>query len=185
MDSRAHRLSSCGVQTYLFCGTWDLSSPARDWTGVPCIGKQFLNHWTTREVPVTVDLFIFAAQKVKLSSPGVRWHVWTPLLPLYSAAQWGYCLLNVQFHHWYEISSLSCTESLYGESREPLSRFYVFCMGVCWIMHQNHTVLIINSLQHVLWPVSHSLFLFFFRVFHLIPFCLSLHMDFGIMTFKN
>ena len=63
MDSRAHGLSSCGVQTYLFCGTWDPSSPARDWTGVPCIGRQFLNHWTTREVPVTVDLFIFAAQK--------------------------------------------------------------------------------------------------------------------------
>ena len=26
------------------------SSWTRDWTGVPCIGRQVLNHWTTREV---------------------------------------------------------------------------------------------------------------------------------------
>ena len=30
---------------------WDLSSPARDRTHTPCIGKQSLNHWTTSEVP--------------------------------------------------------------------------------------------------------------------------------------
>ena len=32
-------------------GKWDLSSPTRDWTCTPCIGRQRLNHWTTREVP--------------------------------------------------------------------------------------------------------------------------------------
>ena len=32
-------------------GTWDLSSPTKDWTCTPCIGKWSLNHWTTREVP--------------------------------------------------------------------------------------------------------------------------------------
>ena len=30
---------------------WDLSSLTRDWTHVPCIARQILNHWTTREVP--------------------------------------------------------------------------------------------------------------------------------------
>ena len=30
---------------------WDLSSLTRDWTHVPWIGRQILNHWTTREVP--------------------------------------------------------------------------------------------------------------------------------------
>ena len=30
---------------------WDLSSPARDQTRIPCIARQILNHWTTREVP--------------------------------------------------------------------------------------------------------------------------------------
>ena len=32
-------------------GMWDLSSPTRDRTCIPCIGKQSLNHWTTSEVP--------------------------------------------------------------------------------------------------------------------------------------
>ena len=30
---------------------WDLSSPTRDWTRIPCIGRRILYHWTTREVP--------------------------------------------------------------------------------------------------------------------------------------
>ena len=44
----------------------DLSSATRDQTRVPCIGRQILSHWTTREfsrVPfykaVTVSLFPF------------------------------------------------------------------------------------------------------------------------------
>ena len=31
-------------------GTWDLSSLTGDQTRSPCIGRQSLNHWTTREV---------------------------------------------------------------------------------------------------------------------------------------
>ena len=30
---------------------WDLSPPTRDKTCVPQIGRQILNHWTTREIP--------------------------------------------------------------------------------------------------------------------------------------
>ena len=30
---------------------WDLSSPTRDWTCTPCIGRRSLNHWTARDVP--------------------------------------------------------------------------------------------------------------------------------------
>ena len=45
---------------YCFCfmfwcfwprGMWDLSSPTRDRTRRPCIGRRSLNHWTAREVP--------------------------------------------------------------------------------------------------------------------------------------
>ena len=36
---------------------WDLSSPARDQTHVPCIGRRIFSHWTTREVP---ELCLFA-----------------------------------------------------------------------------------------------------------------------------
>ena len=43
--------SSCGLQVSLLCGMWDLSSQTGDQTGIPCIARQILNHWTTREVP--------------------------------------------------------------------------------------------------------------------------------------
>ena len=31
---------------------WDLNSPTRNRTQIPCIGRQNLNHWTTREALV-------------------------------------------------------------------------------------------------------------------------------------
>ena len=34
------------------CSMWDLSSPTKDRTCVPCIGRQIFNHWTTREVSI-------------------------------------------------------------------------------------------------------------------------------------
>ena len=40
------------------CGMWDLSSLTRLQTHIPCVGRQSLNHWTTREVP-TVCLYFF------------------------------------------------------------------------------------------------------------------------------
>ena len=40
-------------------GMWDLGSLTRDWTHVPCIAKQILNHWTMREVPVWVSSNIY------------------------------------------------------------------------------------------------------------------------------
>ena len=49
---KARELSSCGARAYLPHCMWDLSSPTRDWTHVPCIGRWILYHWTTREVPV-------------------------------------------------------------------------------------------------------------------------------------
>ena len=39
------------VLVFWLQGMWDLSSPTRDWILTPCIGRQSLNHWTTREVP--------------------------------------------------------------------------------------------------------------------------------------
>ena len=35
---------------------WDLSSPSRDRTLIPCIGRKILNHWTTREFPLLLLL---------------------------------------------------------------------------------------------------------------------------------
>ena len=33
------------------CSMWDLLPLTRDRTHIPCIGRQMLNHWTTREIP--------------------------------------------------------------------------------------------------------------------------------------
>ena len=63
--SVSHELSSCGVLAlvavahglqntraqYLLYNMWDLSSPIRDQIHIFCIARQFLNHWTTTEVP--------------------------------------------------------------------------------------------------------------------------------------
>ena len=39
----ARRLSGCSTQALLPRGMWDLSSPTRDWTHVPCTGRWILN----------------------------------------------------------------------------------------------------------------------------------------------
>ena len=44
-------LSNCSTWVQLPCSMQDLSSPLRDRTWVPCIGRRILTHWTTREVP--------------------------------------------------------------------------------------------------------------------------------------
>ena len=46
-----HGLSSCGAWAQQLSGMWDLSSPTRDQTHVPCIARWIPNHRTTREVP--------------------------------------------------------------------------------------------------------------------------------------
>ena len=47
-----HRLSSSGMWTSLLQGMWAPPRPkiTMDPTCVPCIDRQILNHWTTREV---------------------------------------------------------------------------------------------------------------------------------------
>ena len=40
----------------MLCIMWDLTSLTRDQTCVRCIGRQILNHWTTREVQELLSL---------------------------------------------------------------------------------------------------------------------------------
>ena len=46
---------SCSVWAWLLHGRSGPSSQTRDQIWVPCIGRQILNHWTTREVPPYVS----------------------------------------------------------------------------------------------------------------------------------
>ena len=70
---------------------WDHSSPARDWTYIPCIARQVLNNWTSREVPLHVLLTSFAGPKTHLVI--ATWKEWATWVAVY--------LSSVQF-------SLSC-----------------------------------------------------------------------------
>ena len=47
----ASAVTGCDAWAQLLQDIWDLSSLTRDWTHVPCIARQILNHRTTREAP--------------------------------------------------------------------------------------------------------------------------------------
>ena len=40
------------------------SSRTRDRTGVPCIARQILNHWTTREAPIFLSMCMYHTYKI-------------------------------------------------------------------------------------------------------------------------
>ena len=57
----AHEIFPCDISfprssmwAPLLLDIWDLSSPVRDWSHIPYIARQVLNHWTTKEVSWTV-----------------------------------------------------------------------------------------------------------------------------------
>ena len=66
-------------------GMWDLSSPARDQTLIPYIGRQILNHWTAREVP-HFDSFRLGGTPIALNS--------LQFLPCMCTVRY-YCLLSI------------------------------------------------------------------------------------------
>ena len=60
---RCSGFSSCGTLAWLPWAMWDISSPVRDWTHVPCIGRQILNHWTTKKVlTVGINFKLYCGQ---------------------------------------------------------------------------------------------------------------------------
>ena len=70
------RLSSCGTWASLLRSMWEYSR-TRAQTRVPCVGRQILNHCTTREVPtILFYLFIFwphlGACRISVPQPGIE-----------------------------------------------------------------------------------------------------------------
>ena len=49
--TRALEIQGLVVASHGLSCLWDLSSPTKDHTHVPCIGRQVLNHRTSGEVP--------------------------------------------------------------------------------------------------------------------------------------
>ena len=54
----ACRLLSWGAEAKLPQGMWDLTSLTRNGAHVPCVERQTLNHWATREVPIFLYLTV-------------------------------------------------------------------------------------------------------------------------------
>ena len=53
-------------------GIWERSPPTRDQSHAPCIGRQSLNHWTSREVPLSslsLCLLFFSHSILSLCDP--------------------------------------------------------------------------------------------------------------------
>ena len=50
---------SCGMRAQLPCSMWDLSSPTRNRTHVPCIGRWILNYWIIRDVSSALSQRVF------------------------------------------------------------------------------------------------------------------------------
>ena len=62
---------------------WDHGSPTRGGTHVPCIGRQILNHWSTREVPQ----LLFSSEFLILAVlPGVKWYLIVVLISVFLIA---------------------------------------------------------------------------------------------------
>ena len=74
--------------TWSLRGTWDLISPTRDWTYIPCTARRILNPWTTRELLHAYVLFPLFRQDLEYDcqppwSVRIRTQVWqTPKLVL-------------------------------------------------------------------------------------------------------
>ena len=76
---------SAQAQQFSHGDMWDLSSRIRDQTHIPCIARQILNHWATREVPPTVTLeflscCIFLWELTRISNYIAAWLLYC-LLP--------------------------------------------------------------------------------------------------------
>ena len=57
IHSTVSTFSSCSVWVHPL---WHVgSSQTRDWSHIPCIGRQILNHWTTREIPPSIILEVY------------------------------------------------------------------------------------------------------------------------------
>ena len=69
----------------------EASSGTRDWTTVPWIGRQILNHWTTREAPLTNSLMVLCCFPSEVQGPQTGSLLVPPQIhyPWQEAADWG------------------------------------------------------------------------------------------------
>ena len=130
---------------------WDLSSPTRDWTCVPCTGRQILNHWTNQSPPnfLLLRFWLKDAEMPKQSYNNCDYilHFFIEKIPDISnpheSTQWSYFFVPTQ-------RMLDCSES-----RERLQQDVTavshnsrwWCIR-CGVNHSNR-LLVIHGLASV------------------------------------
>ena len=87
-----HRLNSCGARAWLLRGMWDL--PRSGTERVSWIGRQILQHWATREVPLMVVLVCISLRCwvscLYLLSVYILWWKFLQFFPIF--LYWVVCL---------------------------------------------------------------------------------------------
>ena len=123
---------ACGIPTSL----------TRNWTQIPHIGRWSLNHWTTREVPLSIliinNIITILSRVIQVPFCVACLPSWTPLVPL---PDWG-CLFP-EFHiflflSYFLFTSLFCWSTSFFTSHkvdkfsEPLNvwRYTYFPVGL-------------------------------------------------------
>ena len=136
-------------------GMWDLSSLTRDRTRTPCIGRQSLNHWTTREVPPPQNFknqmellkrFNSWTFHIKIQISGFSWKTW-----IYMPKNW--------------TAATCCGSSLLTKSMwsrpiplphplKPLTHIYVSDSWYLWptLLTCWAAIAVVFIRQHLYWP---------------------------------
>ena len=76
---------------------WDLSSQTRDWTHIPSVGRQILNHGTTREVPAMYFKHLPACLIVTFTGHHLSEALWTSpttVTPLFFSSLYPYLICS-------------------------------------------------------------------------------------------
>ena len=123
-----------------------LSSPSRDQTHIPCIGRQILNHWTTKKVPGWLFEGLIPQQLPHLTFPpavhkgsSVPTSSLAAVMVLTAATPVGYSGVLL----WFSGRHQACGQVMRAAQWTPCSgspQFFILFISISWRMQQNHTM---------------------------------------------
>ena len=92
---------------------WDFNSLTRDRTCLPCIGRQILNHWTTREVTTCKIFYYFIFLTDGIHIPSIR-H-----FKVYNSVVFSTCPRLTSYHHRFQNVFITPKRNLTALSHHP------------------------------------------------------------------
>ena len=146
---------------------WDLSSPIRYQTSVPCIGRWILNHWTTMEVLTVIFYILTGSVVIELNvfvNPGSvcafhctelfhtrNWSTKASFLPHENTTFWH---IGKEYHavEWWSRLVLGSTDLTWIHafwSPRDLGQ-----KGSCWCLWTWSTVRVWTTCRNAQWPLA-------------------------------